>query len=79
MYEVVNGGCTHMAILEEALKAKYQGVGKPYEKAEFDKWFANYDVRISLTSPNAFYLVFFFSLIHNSSRLKLLTTKTGRP
>lgn len=45
MYEVVHGGVTHMSILEEALNAKYFGVGKPYGKAEYDKWFAEYDVR----------------------------------
>lgn len=45
MYEVVQS-TAHMGILEEALNAKYFGVGKPYGKAEFDKWFADYDVRL---------------------------------
>jgi hypothetical protein len=44
MYEVVSGGVTQMSILEEAVNAKYNGIGKPYGKAEFDKWFADYDV-----------------------------------
>lgn len=44
MYEVVQS-TAHMGIFEEALNAKYFGVGKPYGKAEFDKWFAEYDVR----------------------------------
>ncbi|KAH8647949.1 hypothetical protein BX600DRAFT_443284 [Xylariales sp. PMI_506] len=43
MYEVVINGVTHMNVLNEALQAKYMGVGKPYGKPEFDKWFANYD------------------------------------
>lgn len=43
MYEVVQS-TAHMGIFEEALNAKYFGVGKPYGKAEFDKWFADYDV-----------------------------------
>lgn len=50
MYEVVHGGITHMSILEEALNAKYFGVGKPYGKAEYDKWFAEYDVRAAITT-----------------------------
>ena len=33
MYEVVQS-TTHMGIFEEALNAKYFGVGKPYGKAE---------------------------------------------
>lgn len=49
MYEVVQS-ITHMGIFEEALNAKYFGVGKPYGKAEFDKWFANYDVGLSSLS-----------------------------
>ncbi|KAI1846611.1 hypothetical protein JX265_009085 [Neoarthrinium moseri] len=49
MYEVVQGGVTHMKILEEGLNAKYHGIGKPYGKAEFEKWFADYDVIIEVT------------------------------
>ncbi|ORY54702.1 uncharacterized protein BCR38DRAFT_491394 [Pseudomassariella vexata] len=33
-----------MNTLEEALNAKYFGVSKPYDKAEFDKWFSDYVV-----------------------------------
>lgn len=44
MYEVVHGGPRQMAILEEALKAKHFGIGKPYGRPEFDKWFADFDV-----------------------------------
>ncbi|KAJ8119944.1 hypothetical protein ONZ43_g3220 [Nemania bipapillata] len=43
MAEVVRGGQTHMALFEEALRCKYLGAGKPYGKAEFDKWLADYD------------------------------------
>lgn len=49
LYEVIGGGVTQMSILEEAVKAKYNGVGKPYGKPEFDKWLADYDV--NQTSP----------------------------
>lgn len=52
MYEVVQS-TAHMGIFEEALNAKYYGVGKPYGKAEFDKWFADYDVSIPLKTSAA--------------------------
>jgi len=44
MYEAIVRGATHLRIFEEALSCKYLGTGKPYGKAEFDKWLANYDV-----------------------------------
>lgn len=44
MWEVTMHGVPHMRIFEEALRCKYLGGGKPYGKAEFDKWLANYDV-----------------------------------
>ena len=40
----MRNGVAHMEIFEEALNAKYFGIGKPYGRAEFDKWFADYDV-----------------------------------
>lgn len=43
MFEVVTGGQTQMALFEEAVRCKYLGGGKPYGKAEFDKWLAEYD------------------------------------
>ncbi|GAW27043.1 putative NAD dependent epimerase protein [Rosellinia necatrix] len=46
MAEVVKGGPTQMGLFEEALRCKYLGAGKPYGKAEFDKWLAEYDVEI---------------------------------
>ncbi|KAI3324886.1 TLD-domain-containing protein [Xylariaceae sp. AK1471] len=46
MYEVVVGGQLHMSLFEEALRCKYLGAGKPYGKAEFDKWLAAFDVEI---------------------------------
>lgn len=62
MYEVVNGGITHMNLFEEALRCKYLGAGKPYGKAEFDKWLANYDVcNLEALLPN-FYVT---SLTHH--------------
>ncbi|KAJ3569849.1 hypothetical protein NPX13_g5939 [Xylaria arbuscula] len=43
MAESVERGILHMAMLEEALRCKYLGAGKPYGKPEFDKWLADYD------------------------------------
>ncbi|TRX91465.1 hypothetical protein FHL15_007689 [Xylaria flabelliformis] len=43
MAEVVKGGELQMALFEEALRCKYLRAGKPYGKAEFDKWLAGYD------------------------------------
>ncbi|KAH8649866.1 hypothetical protein BX600DRAFT_528863 [Xylariales sp. PMI_506] len=49
MYEIVNDPLDlHKAIYEEALRCKYFGEGKPYGKAEFDKWFAEYDAIIEI-------------------------------
>ncbi|KAI5921058.1 hypothetical protein F4810DRAFT_680039 [Camillea tinctor] len=48
MYESVMNGRQHMGIFEEALRCKYQGVGKPYGKPEFDKWLAEYDCVIEI-------------------------------
>ncbi|KAI1131871.1 hypothetical protein F5Y10DRAFT_232745 [Nemania abortiva] len=48
MSEVVKGGITQMALFEEALRCKYLGAGKPYGKAEFDKWLANYDAIVEI-------------------------------
>ncbi|KAH0489908.1 hypothetical protein TgHK011_001400 [Trichoderma gracile] len=48
MYEVLLTGTTHLAIFEEAIRCKYQGAGKPYGKAEFDKWLANYDAIVEI-------------------------------
>ncbi|KAI0861280.1 hypothetical protein F4860DRAFT_503395 [Xylaria cubensis] len=45
MAEVVKGGELQMALFEEALRCKYLRAGKPYGKAEFDKWLAGYDER----------------------------------
>jgi hypothetical protein len=65
MYEVVQS-TTHMGIFEQALNAKHFGVGKPYGKAEFDKWFADYDTLVEIPAffvedivaayPNATYI-----------------------
>ncbi|KAH8646350.1 hypothetical protein BX600DRAFT_556016 [Xylariales sp. PMI_506] len=50
MAEILRKGPSHMDVLTEALKAKYRGEGKPYGKAEFDKWFGDYDVLIEIPS-----------------------------
>ncbi|KAI1298206.1 hypothetical protein F5Y03DRAFT_386710 [Xylaria venustula] len=54
MAEVVGGGVSHMALFEEALRCKYLGADKPYGKAEFDKWLAEYDVEIPQFFPEEF-------------------------
>lgn len=46
MFECVKHGTTHVRIFEEALRCKYLGEGKPYTKADFDKWLAAYDVSV---------------------------------
>ncbi|EHK18479.1 uncharacterized protein TRIVIDRAFT_47553 [Trichoderma virens Gv29-8] len=48
MYEVVIQGVTHLQLFEEALRCKFLGAGKPYGKAEFDKWLANYDAIVEI-------------------------------
>ncbi|KAL7944048.1 hypothetical protein V8C42DRAFT_358724 [Trichoderma barbatum] len=48
MYEVVSLGNTHLELFEEAIRCKYLGAGKPYGKAEFDKWLANYDAIVEI-------------------------------
>ncbi|KAI0160780.1 hypothetical protein GGR57DRAFT_456287 [Xylariaceae sp. FL1272] len=48
MYEVVTLGALHMNLFEEALRCKYMNGGKPYGKAEFDKWLANYDTVVEI-------------------------------
>ncbi|EGX92937.1 hypothetical protein CCM_04309 [Cordyceps militaris CM01] len=50
MYECVMNGYTHMSLLNEALRNKYLGEGKPYDKADFDKWLANYDTVVEIPS-----------------------------
>ncbi|RFU74863.1 hypothetical protein TARUN_7374 [Trichoderma arundinaceum] len=48
MYEVVMNGATHIDLFDEALRCKYLGAGKPYGKAEFDKWLANYNAIVEI-------------------------------
>lgn len=51
MYECVMRGVTHLDLCREAMRNKFLGEGKPYDKADFDKWFANYDVSPYPPSP----------------------------
>lgn len=53
MYECVMGGATQMDLFSEAIRCKYYAEGKPYGKAEFDKWLANFDVRARLLPARA--------------------------
>ncbi|KAF3933286.1 hypothetical protein ABW20_dc0102069 [Dactylellina cionopaga] len=47
-YEIFTGGITQMNLYEEALRCKYLGKGKPYNKTDFDKWLANYDAILAV-------------------------------
>ena len=46
-----------MHLFQEALTLKFLNpdgkLGKPYGKEEFDKWLANYDVRMPLSFPHS--------------------------
>jgi hypothetical protein len=44
MNEVFMNGEKDMNLLADALDASLLGRGKPYGRAEFDKWFCGYDV-----------------------------------
>lgn len=63
MYEVITNGVPHLQLFEEAIRCKYSGTAKPYGKAEFDKWLADYDVK---------------HLFVPSSRFKLSYTKEDK-
>ena len=39
-------GASHINVLNDAIRAKYHGEGTVYGKDEFDRWFADYDVRL---------------------------------
>ncbi|EHK47004.1 uncharacterized protein TrAtP1_010366 [Trichoderma atroviride] len=48
MFEVVTNGVPHLQLFDEAIRCKYSGTVKPYGKAEFDKWLANYDAIVEI-------------------------------
>ncbi|KAI3324668.1 P-loop containing nucleoside triphosphate hydrolase protein [Xylariaceae sp. AK1471] len=43
MGQVVQNGYSHLKMFHEALQIKRSGQGKPYSRADFDKWMWNYD------------------------------------
>lgn len=47
MAEALKNGENDLIMMEQAMRCKFLGGGKPYGKPEFDKWLANYDVRES--------------------------------
>ncbi|TLD34263.1 hypothetical protein PspLS_00312 [Pyricularia sp. CBS 133598] len=49
-YEMCKSGEHHIDCYNEALKAKYLGIGKPYGKAEFDKWLGDYDAIVEIAA-----------------------------
>jgi len=67
MFEALTLGTTHLQLYNESLRCKFLGEGKPYEKADFDKWFANYDAIVEIPQffveeliefyPNAKYIL----------------------
>ncbi|KAL6898636.1 hypothetical protein GGI43DRAFT_428327 [Trichoderma evansii] len=48
MIEVLTHGAIHLELFAEAIRCKYSGKDKPYGKAEFDKWLANYDAIVEI-------------------------------
>lgn len=50
MAEVLKRGPPSVQIMNDGLAADMFHQGKPYGRAEFDKWFADYDVSIPVTS-----------------------------
>ncbi|KAI1334460.1 P-loop containing nucleoside triphosphate hydrolase protein [Xylariaceae sp. FL0016] len=48
MVEVLSGGPPAMKIMEDGMNAEFFHEGTPYTRAEFDKWFADYDVIIEM-------------------------------
>lgn len=58
--EIMANGVSHMEIAEEAVAAKCLGQGKPYGKAELDKWFWDYDAIVELPAifPEEFYAAY---------------------
>ncbi|KAI1747310.1 P-loop containing nucleoside triphosphate hydrolase protein [Xylaria castorea] len=48
MAEVVGAGGPALKILTDGMNAEWRHEGTPYGRAEFDKWFANYDVIIEM-------------------------------
>jgi hypothetical protein len=51
MGQVVQNGYPHLKMFHEALQIKRTGQGKPYSRADFDKWTWNYDVREKFQQP----------------------------
>ncbi|KAI1733801.1 hypothetical protein F4680DRAFT_378704 [Xylaria scruposa] len=48
MAEVISTGIPALKIMVDGMKAEWLHEGTPYGRAEFDKWFANYDVIIEM-------------------------------
>jgi len=45
MSQAIINGEKDLRILSEACAASWDGKGKPFTRIEFDKWYAEYDVR----------------------------------
>ncbi|KAI1250169.1 hypothetical protein MGN70_007221 [Eutypa lata] len=50
MKTVFETGASHINILNDGIRAKYHGEGEIYGRHEFDKWLADYDAILDVTS-----------------------------
>ncbi|KAK8133690.1 hypothetical protein PG984_005702 [Apiospora sp. TS-2023a] len=48
MVEVFANGADHVRYMTEGLQASAEGTFEPYGRAEFDKWFADYDIIVEM-------------------------------
>ncbi|KAK8130460.1 tubulin [Apiospora kogelbergensis] len=48
MAEVLTNGADHARFLSEGVQASTEGTFQPYGRAEFDKWFAGYDIVVEM-------------------------------
>lgn len=51
MVEAMKDPKTQLALWEDALNAKYRGIGKPFGRTELDKILGNFDVRLLPVIP----------------------------
>ncbi|KAI5925159.1 P-loop containing nucleoside triphosphate hydrolase protein [Camillea tinctor] len=94
MKTVLEHGAPHLNVLNDAVQAKYHGSGKLYGKEEFDKWFADYDAILDVSSffvqelveayPDAKFILTYrnsqkWVVSINNTMLKMVTLVRARP
>ncbi|KAI1484878.1 hypothetical protein F5X96DRAFT_683262 [Biscogniauxia mediterranea] len=94
MKTVFEHGAPHLNILNDAVQAKYHGSGKVYGKEEFDKWLAEYDAILDVSSffvqelveayPDAKFILTYrnpqkWVASINNTMLKMVTLVRSRP